>query len=293
MMTSELDDAIMGGKSERKELLPRLLANMHRVPKQVVDTCVSVGGNLKLIDSGMPAPVLLPSQIAHDRMLSVNDGIMDAFIINLFLIITALFGYGTTSYIIAFIMSVYWVFHIAWWQETRQWISVRYLEDYIAKTYNFYMPTFIIFLMLISVGSFFVLKQYQLIENPITERISKSDFGKFIESDFGEPKAENKGKVSNTMGVFSSIKKEKIIELKLEKEKEKEDIGFTSSDKTVDYFFRFLLNFSIFSFLTIVAGSHFKKKFKAIHDKMQEETAKELNDDLTNKQDELQAALQG
>ncbi|MDD3466357.1 MAG: hypothetical protein PHE67_04330, partial [Campylobacterales bacterium] len=124
-MENQLDTLLgLNDINGRKEHAPQMLSRLHRVPKQIVDTCVSIGGNLKLIESGMPAPVLLPSQIAHDKILSIFDAIADSLIIVCILYMVVFFGINIYSVLPLAIFASYWWFHIAWWQESFAWRGI-------------------------------------------------------------------------------------------------------------------------------------------------------------------------
>lgn len=251
----------------RKEKRPLFFTRIHGVPKQISDSSQSIGINEKTRKDGLMSGVILPSQISHDRWLSVYDAILDSFIIfSAFLF----FSYFNISLIIIFsltVMMTYMYFHILWYENSMQWYFIETIKDYVNQTRRYYYATFVIsYFLFITVGYFFSYKYnvkeivftpiryYERVESFLknNEIISTKIFKMNEKKDNGKSEFSNEKTFSKKDNVQVS-KKEDIIETKTDE--------LTNSD---------VLNFAIYNLISIIylyfvykyASSHYTKKRK-------------------------------
>jgi len=287
-MNNQLDDLLgIGENKSREEAVPNILSRLHKVPKQIVDTCVSIGGNLKLIESGMPAPVLLPSQIAHDRILTIGDGIADAFVISLVLYITTLFGFNIATVPMLILFFLYWGFHIAWWQESLAWKGIKSVDEYLAQTYRYYIPVLVSFVVIFSMAFSYGVYKYD-IANKITTTFEIKTEG--IGSIFKKTNIADEEKKD----IFASLKNPKTIEQPVEtvETKKIEIIKMTQETKSFEFvLLKYLAYLIIFLMFSFVAYRFYKKKYVTYNERMHMESEKELNSDIKNRQNALREAL--
>lgn len=281
-MDNEMNNLISGSGEQRQELLSRLFGNMHKVPKQIVDTCVSVGGNLKLIDNGLPAPVLLPSQKANDRILSISDALIDTIVITITITLLSLMQYNVFSIIIGFIALSYWFFHIAWWQEISEWFNIQYLKEYINFTYKFYFVFFVLFYISFSSLSFFLISIYEPERLAIVKKINHL----YVEKNTVIKKFL---KPSKKEGIFT--KHRKLIDKKKGSSKVSSTESKTKQINHFKVYKNMLINNFIFIVFTVIVSLFYRRKYSIKQKNMDKEILKELNSDLKNRQDELQEAL--
>ncbi len=133
------------------------LALIHKIPKQIADSAQTQGVSEKFLENGMPSGVLTPSQISHDRMLSVTDAIQDATIIGILLAFMPLFDYGLWMSIFAGLICLYWFFHVAWWEKSNAWNIKASVNRYIRNTYNYYWSTLIVATILVSLALWYLI----------------------------------------------------------------------------------------------------------------------------------------
>ena len=287
-MDNQLDNLLgLNDTAGRQEHAPNMLSRIHRVPKQIVDTCVSIGGNLKLIESGMPAPVLLPSQIAHDRILSINDGLTDSFVIAVMFYSLVFFGlnYYTVLPLVVFI--AYWWFHIAWWQESFAWRGIQSVDEYISKTYTFYIVSLLFFLIVFSTAFAYGIQKYDVLT-----KIEKISIEKHVSS-FKSNIEKNKLKESEKGDLFASLKTDSKKETFKESSNDieaamKKDFN-SNYFKVFSFYSLYVLIFLVFTFFL---AKYYKVKYMTFNSKMHEESEKELNSDLKNRQNALRDALE-
>lgn len=143
-MDTAFDDLYQTKKEEtRKEKIP-LISLIHQVPKQVADTAQAVGVSEKFLANGIPSGVLGPSQIAHDRYLSFMDGVQDAFLVSLLLVLFPLVSFNLFTGPVYIVGLLYWVMHLYWWEKTRAWYIKTSVKRYINNTYRVYVWTLIL-----------------------------------------------------------------------------------------------------------------------------------------------------
>jgi hypothetical protein len=284
-MNNQFDDLLgIGENKSREEAVPNVLSRLHKVPKQIVDTCVSIGGNLKLIESGMPAPVLLPSQIAHDRILTIGDGIADAFVISLVLYITTLFGFNIATVPMLILFFLYWGFHIAWWQESLSWRGIKSVDEYLAQTYRYYMPVLLLFVMVFSTAMSYGAYKYD-IANKITTtfEIKAEGFSSFFKKN-GSENQEDKD-------IFASLKDPRPIQPTAEAKKN-EIIKVSQETKNFGIvLLQYLSSMILFLVISFFIYKFYKNKYVSYNDRMHTEAEKELNSDVKNRQNALREAL--
>lgn len=92
------------GKSDQ-EKKPFVFSRMHGVPKQIADSSNAIGFNERTIKNGLMSGVMQPSQIAHDRWLSVFDGLIDAFVFFLFMLLVS--SLGVNIYVLPLAIGLY------------------------------------------------------------------------------------------------------------------------------------------------------------------------------------------
>lgn len=143
-------------KEAGKEVLPFIVL-IHKVPKQVADAAQTQGVSEKFLENGMPSGILTPSQISHDRMLSVVDALQDAVVIGILLAFMPLFSYGTWMSITAFLMCLYWFFHVAWWEKGKAWDIKASVKRYLKNTYNYYWVIFTIAIIAVSFSVWYLI----------------------------------------------------------------------------------------------------------------------------------------
>lgn len=289
-MENQLDTLLgLNDINGRKEHAPQMLSRLHRVPKQIVDTCVSIGGNLKLIESGMPAPVLLPSQIAHDKILSIFDAIADSLIIVCILYMVVFFGINIYSVLPLAIFASYWWFHIAWWQESFAWRGIVSVDEYISKTYAFYNASLLLFLL-----AFSIAVPYGIQRADAYDRLAKASMSNAA-ADIKTNIKFNKSKQAENSDLFASLKEKKSPDQN--QISNKEDTSFVeaspqnhnSMQQMLIYYSLYML---IFLFLSFMLAKLYKNKYVAFNEKMHEESVRELNSDLKNRQNALRDALE-
>lgn len=128
----------------RKEKRPILFTRTHSVPKQVSDSSQSIGINEKTRRDGQLSGVILPSQIANDRWLSVYDAVLDSFLIFFAFLMFSYFEITVIGIGILAVMMAYMFFHIFWWENSMQWYFIETIRDYIDKTRRYYYMVFIV-----------------------------------------------------------------------------------------------------------------------------------------------------
>lgn len=131
------------GKSDQ-EKKPFVFSRIHGVPKQIADSSNAIGFNEKTIKNGLMSGVMQPSQIAHDRWLSIFDGLIDAFVFFIFMLIISVLGVNIYVLSLAIGLYLYIFFHFVWWEHAMQWYFIETIIDYLHKTRNYYYGTLII-----------------------------------------------------------------------------------------------------------------------------------------------------
>lgn len=156
-MNETLFDEVLANKKEptRHEKIS-IMALIHKVPKQVADTAQTQGVSEKLLESGMPSGVITPSQLSHDRFLSVMDAFQDVLYISIFLTVIPLMSVNLFNITLITLFLLYWIFHIAWWQKAKVWYIKPSVIKYIKQTYNFYWITTIT----LAIGSLYLSFKY-------------------------------------------------------------------------------------------------------------------------------------
>lgn len=137
------------GKSDQ-EKKPFVFSRIHGVPKQIADSSNAIGFNERTIKNGLMSGVMQPSQIAHDRWLSVFDGLIDAFVFFLFMLIVSSLGVNIYVLPLAIGLYLYIFFHFVWWEHAMQWYFIETIIDYLNKTRNYYYGALIVFSVMFS-----------------------------------------------------------------------------------------------------------------------------------------------
>lgn len=127
------------------------MALIHRVPKQVADSAQTQGVSEKFLESGMPSGVLTPSQIAHDRMLSIFDAFQDSVILAFWIAFLPLLEVSKFTIGLVLLILFYWLFHVAWWEKSKAWYIKMSVIRYIHNTYKYYW--FVFFVSMSSVSA--------------------------------------------------------------------------------------------------------------------------------------------
>jgi len=286
-MESELQDFLGTGGGKGDEKRPLLFGNIHGIPKQIADSCVSVGGNLKFIESGMPAPVLKPSQEAHDRILSAFDAFVDSVVIVSSITAVSLFYAETFNAILMIIISLYWGFHIAWWQKTVEWRKVGALKRYFGMTYKVYHGVLIVSFLVLMSGTVVTLNKHNLIENPIQERIKNNEIGAKVLSFFKKSNGIVNANQKDNEGVFS---RERRRITKTENKKTEEELKTNNFEEK--FYYRFFGISLLFVLYTIFLGYFYYRSSDRMSTKIEEEAKKDMQDSLKNKQQELRDLLE-
>lgn len=160
-LTTDFDILVSdkGKDTGRKEKRPLFLTEIHAIPKQVSDTAQSIGVNEKTRKNGLMSGVILPSQIAHDRWLSMYDALFDAIIIFVSFFIISSFSFNEFSFVALAAIFIYMLFHIYWWETPMEWDFIETINHYIVRTRKYYYGTFfVVYLLLSTVGYYYVYK---------------------------------------------------------------------------------------------------------------------------------------
>ncbi len=160
MFDTTFEDSVTAANNERKrsETLPGI-HKLHDIPKQVSDTVQSVGVNEKFMESGLPSGVLLPSQISHDRWLSIGDAFVDNLYIFFIASICVASGFNLVTGTILTIGFLYMLFHIVWWQKGIAWETSETVVEYLNQTRKYYWFFLYFFMIFVSIGgSYLFLK---------------------------------------------------------------------------------------------------------------------------------------
>jgi hypothetical protein len=238
----------------------------------------------------MPAPVLLPSQITNDRMLSISDAIFDA-LVSAFLIFFIIYaGINTFTVVVGAIAATYWAFHIIWWQETLQWGNVHSLKEYIFKTYVFYVSVFSIVFLISLAGSVYLIEKNNLIEFPISERIKNTTAGKVFDNyanvlSAGFSGVSKQYESPAKVGIFTREKMSKQKE-SLDVERKEVDLSLTTI-----FYLKYTSGIIIFLAFSFMIGYYYRGKYLTVRDKISREAARDLNNSLKNVQNDLREAL--
>lgn len=159
-------DFLVNGKGinskDEKEKKPWFFSRIHGVPKQIADTSQSIGVNEKTLKNGLMSGVILPSQIAHDRWLSIYDGIFDAFVMFIVFFVMSLYPISLETLIVYSIMTIYMFFHILWWEHAVQWSFIETISNYIEQTRRYYYYTYSIAYLFFSTIGLYVAYQIDL-----------------------------------------------------------------------------------------------------------------------------------
>ncbi len=165
-MLTDFDKLVNNSNNQDQEKKPFVLSRLHGIPKQIADSSNSIGVNEKTLKNGLMSGVIQPSQIAHDRWLSIFDGLMDVLMFFIFTLIVSLIGVDIYSISILIGMYVYMFFHLMWWEHAMQWYFIETIIDYLNKTRKFYYATLIIGSVLIPTFGF-----HYVMENNINDEI--------------------------------------------------------------------------------------------------------------------------
>lgn len=142
-----------------KEKRPLVFSQLHGIPKQIADSSNAIGVNERTLKNGLMSGVMQPSQIAHDRWLSVFDATFDSFVFFCFFYLVSVFGINLYVIGVLVVFYVYMFFHFFWWEHSMQWYFIETIRDYIKNTKNYYYATLIVtFILFTSVGFFYSIK---------------------------------------------------------------------------------------------------------------------------------------
>lgn len=157
MQDTPFSDMYSVKKKEANAERISFLALLHKIPKQIADAGQTQGVSEKFLENGMPSGILTPSQISHDRMLSATDAVQDAFIIGILLAFLPLFEYGLWMSIFVLLLSVYWFFHVGWWEKGKAWDIKASVKRYLRNTYNYYWAVFSVLIVIVSVSMWYLI----------------------------------------------------------------------------------------------------------------------------------------
>lgn len=132
-------------ETTRKEAKSTLMSNLHIVPKKISDVAQTQGVSEKFLSNGLPSGVINPSLLAHDRWLSSMDAIQDVIILTLIVTISPLLPLNWFTITCYILVSLYWIFHIGWWEKTRIWGIKSSAKRYLRNTYWFYWSVLLLF----------------------------------------------------------------------------------------------------------------------------------------------------
>lgn len=159
-MQTDFEKLVSGNGNEGSgsgEKRPLFFSKLHSIPKQVSDSSQAIGVNERTLKNGLMSGVILPSQISHDRWLSIVDGAMDAFILFIVIHFISLSSIGFTQILIILVSIVYMYFHILWWEYAIQWLFIETIKEYVSKTRTYYYFSLIaVFITLSSIGNFYI-----------------------------------------------------------------------------------------------------------------------------------------
>ena len=157
MSTETPFEVYEGSKKEsRSEQIP-FVSLFHRIPKQITDTIQTLGVQEKLIRNSQATGIINPSQIAHDRMLAIIDGIRTPTLLLLFCYLLTYFSDTIFFYFGVFVMMLHGLFHIKWWEMSRTWKLKGTAVKYFYQTHSFFWYTFTITsILILTISLFFV-----------------------------------------------------------------------------------------------------------------------------------------
>ncbi|WP_418181320.1 hypothetical protein ACNSOL_11510 (plasmid) [Aliarcobacter lanthieri] len=247
---------------------------IHGVPKQISDSSQSIGINEKTRKNGLMSGVILPSQIAHDRWLSVYDAILDAFIIFIAFLVFSYFEMSLFTIITLCTMMTYMYFHILWWENSVQWNFIETIKDYVNQTRRYYYIVFISSYIIFFTLGYFLAYKYDaktIIFTPV-KYYNKLDY-LITNNDFFTIK--NKGKVTIQDGekksefsnelTYANKSNSNTKETKIDEESIKEGLITLDEEKlTKDDILNFLI-YNLFSIIYLLfvyksASKHYQKK---------------------------------
>lgn len=136
-----------GGDVSRKEKGHTLMSRIHTIPKKVADTAQTQGVSEKFLSQGLMSGFIHPSVLAHDRYLSIMDGIQDAIIISALLFFIPMFGINWFTILVYVVVVGYWAFHVSWWEKTQAWKIKNSVIKYVNNTYRAYWVAFLVFMV--------------------------------------------------------------------------------------------------------------------------------------------------
>lgn len=151
-----------GGDQGRKEKRPLFFTVLHTIPKQIADTSQSIGINEKTRKNGLMSGVILPSQISHDRWLSIFDAFVDSLFLFFSFYVVSLFGFSYYSISFLFIVFVYCFFHIFWWETSSEWDFIETISYYIKQTKKYYYSSLLFFYLILSTFGYYHSLKYDV-----------------------------------------------------------------------------------------------------------------------------------
>lgn len=256
-----------GDSGKRKEETPFLFASLHTVPKQISDSSQSIGVNERTLKNGLMSGVILPSQIAHDRWLSIIDGAVDAIIIFIILLYLSFASWGTAEIVVVVLSSLYMFFHILWWENSMQWFFIETIKDYITQTRTYYYGAIIAFYLIFSSFGMYYIYEKNIVTSvnnmtvTVKNAVSKLDVISNYKSDNKTATTESKKANINKFSNEETYSTPKDIK-KIDDTKASEEIEF--KNEYFFYFYTYSIILAVLFVITFIYSSrfYFKKKIK-------------------------------